>query len=125
MQQGGAVVAGNFAEPVRVAILVPQSGSNAAMGQALLQAAQLAVFDLNEPNFQLIPKDTMGTPEGARMAVDQAARDGARLILGPLFFARSHRRQGRGARIRPDGHRVFDRLAHGGRKRLFDGRAAL
>ncbi|USO07179.1 MAG: penicillin-binding protein activator [Rhodospirillales bacterium] len=85
VQQGGAVVAGNFAEPVRVAILVPQSGSNAAMGQALLQAAQLAVFDLNEPNFQLIPKDTMGTPEGARMAVDQAARDGARLILGPLF----------------------------------------
>ncbi len=85
VQPGGAVVAGNLPEPVRVAILVPQTGPNAAMGQALLQAAQLAVFDLNEPNFQLIPKDTQGTPDGARAGVDAAARDGAKLVLGPLF----------------------------------------
>lgn len=70
---------------VRVAILVPQSGPNAALGESLLQAAQLAVFDLNETSFQLIPKDTHGTPEGATQAVQDAARDGAKLILGPLF----------------------------------------
>lgn len=72
-------------EPVRVAVLVPQSGQGAQMGEALLQAAQLAVFDLNEPNFQLVPKDTKGTPAGTKAAVDEAAREGARLILGPLF----------------------------------------
>jgi len=72
-------------EPVRVAILVPQTGQGAAYGEALLQAAQLAVFDVNEPQFQLIPKDTKGTAEGARRAVDEAAREGAKLILGPLF----------------------------------------
>jgi len=77
--------AGSLREVVRVAILVPQSGPNAAVGHALSQAAQLALFDLNEPNFQLIPKDTGGTAEGAREAATQAAREGARLILGPLF----------------------------------------
>lgn len=71
--------------PVRVAILTPQSGPNAAVGEALVQAAQLAVFDLNEQNFVLIPKNTRGTPEGARAAVVEAAGEGAQLILGPLL----------------------------------------
>lgn len=72
-------------EPVKVAILVPQSGQGAETGAALLQAAQLAVFDLNEPNFTLVPKDTQGTAEGTRAAVNEAAREGVKLILGPLF----------------------------------------
>ncbi|MBU6234823.1 MAG: penicillin-binding protein activator [Alphaproteobacteria bacterium] len=76
---------GTLIEGVKVAILVPQSGPNAALGEALMQAAQLAVFDLNEPMFQLIPKDTKGTAEGTQKAVDEAAREGARLILGPVF----------------------------------------
>jgi ABC-type branched-subunit amino acid transport system substrate-binding protein len=74
-----------ISEPVRVAILVPESGPNGALGQAISQAAQLAVFDLHENNFQLIPKDTGGTPQGAAKAVDEAAREGAKLILGPVF----------------------------------------
>lgn len=80
-----AANAGTLREPVRVAILVPQSGPNAALGESLMQAAQLAVFDLNEPNFQLVPKDTKGTAEGTRQAVDEAAREGVKLILGPVF----------------------------------------
>ncbi|NBX65502.1 MAG: penicillin-binding protein activator [Proteobacteria bacterium] len=79
------VSAGTLREPVKVAILAPQSGPNAAMGEALIQAAQLAVFDLDEPQFQIVPKDSQGTAEGARRAVDEAAREGVKLILGPLF----------------------------------------
>ncbi|HEY8964506.1 MAG TPA: penicillin-binding protein activator [Alphaproteobacteria bacterium] len=85
MNPGGVVAADTLREPIRVAILVPQSGTNGALGQSILQAAQLAVFDLHENNFQLVPKDTGGTAEGARKAVDEAAREGARLILGPVF----------------------------------------
>lgn len=85
LNPGGVVTASTLREPVRVAILVPQSGPNAALGQAISNAAQLALFDLNEQNFQLIPKDTGGTPEGAKKAVDDAAREGAKLILGPVF----------------------------------------
>lgn len=69
----------------RVGILVPQSGPNAAIGTALLQAAQLAVFDLNEKNFQLVPVDTQGTPQGTAAAIQSAASNGVKLILGPLF----------------------------------------
>ncbi len=73
------------ARAAKVAILLPLSGKGSETGQAMLNAAQLAVFDLNATTFELIPRDTMGTPEGARDAAALAAGDGAQLILGPVF----------------------------------------
>jgi branched-chain amino acid transport system substrate-binding protein len=78
---------GADASKVKVALLVPLSGSNAALGQAMLDAAQLAVFEVSAPNFDLLPRDTQGTPEGARAAATAALADGAKLILGPVFAA--------------------------------------
>ena len=51
----------------------------------MLQAAQLALFDLNEKNFELMPRDTKGTAQGAAQAASSAINEGAQLILGPLF----------------------------------------
>ena len=34
---------------------------------------------------RLIPKDTKGSPEGARLAAESAIHEGAELIIGPLF----------------------------------------
>lgn len=72
-------------EGVRVAFLVPLSGPNAALGKALLDAAQLAVFEVGDDNFILLPRDTGGTAEGAAAAAEAAIAAGARLILGPIF----------------------------------------
>lgn len=82
---GAPQMAATLRAPVKVAILLPLTGTHAQVGESLLQAAQQAVFDLNEPNFQLVPRDTLGTREGAAQATDAAARDGAQLILGPLL----------------------------------------
>ena len=70
---------------VRVALLVPLTGTNAAIGRALLNAAQMAVFDVADATFTLLPRDTGGTPEGAAAAATAALKDGAQLILGPLL----------------------------------------
>lgn len=72
---------------VRVGLLLPLTGPEAAVGQSMLNAAQLAVFDVAEPDFVLVPRDTGGTPEGAKEAAIAALEDGARLLLGPLFAA--------------------------------------
>lgn len=69
----------------RVGLLVPLTGPASGLGRALLNAAQLALFELGDDNFALIPRDTKGTPEGAERAVREAIEEGARLILGPLF----------------------------------------
>lgn len=70
---------------VKVALLAPLSGKHAKLGQSMLNAAQIALFDVGHSNYQLIPKDTRGTPDGARKATQEATKEGAQLILGPLF----------------------------------------
>jgi len=51
----------------------------------MLNAAQLALFDAGNDRIVLVPKDTAGTAEGASAAARQALREGADIILGPLF----------------------------------------
>lgn len=75
------------APPARVALLVPLTGQAAPVGQALLNAAQLAVFDFPDAHLTLLPKDTRGTPAGAASAAREALAEGAELVLGPLFSA--------------------------------------
>ncbi|MFM2130582.1 MAG: hypothetical protein RL477_2128, partial [Pseudomonadota bacterium] len=72
---------------VRIAVLLPLSGPEAKLGQALLNAAQLALFSIADESFTLLPFDTRGTPEGAAAAARRAVDDGARLVLGPVFSA--------------------------------------
>lgn len=68
-----------------VALLLPLSGQHASIGSAMLDAAQLAVFDMGGENFKLVPKDTRGTPSGASAAASEALAEGADLIVGPLL----------------------------------------
>ena len=70
---------------VPVAILLPLSGPRGELGKAMLDAAQLAVFEVAGKNFTLLPFDTRGTPEGAEDAAARAMGRGAKLILGPLL----------------------------------------
>ncbi len=70
-----------------VAILLPLSGRDAQLGQQLLEAAELGLFDAADERFTLLPVDTGGTPAGAVEAAEKAIGQGARLILGPLFGA--------------------------------------
>ncbi|NQU56135.1 MAG: penicillin-binding protein activator [Rhodospirillales bacterium] len=70
---------------VRIALLVPLSGPNEKLGRAMLNAAQLALFDFSDQRFELLIHDTQGTPEGAMEAARFAIGDGASMILGPLL----------------------------------------
>ncbi len=77
-----AVTAGH----AKIALLVPLTGPNKTIGQAMLDAANMALFDVSA-DVALMPKDTGGTPEDARAAAEKAVADGAALILGPVFSA--------------------------------------
>lgn len=70
---------------VRVAILLPLSGPQEQLGKGMLNAAQMALFDTADKNFELVPRDTKGTAEGAVIAAQEAIEAGASLIIGPLF----------------------------------------
>ena len=75
-------------EPIRVALLLPLSSKSRSVrnvAQALQNAAQLALFEYGNANVLLITKDTGGYADTARSAAEDAIRDGANIILGPLF----------------------------------------
>jgi branched-chain amino acid transport system substrate-binding protein len=74
------------AGPVKVALLVPLSGTNAELGKAMLEAAQLALFATPSERLTVMPRDTAG-PGGAAGAARSAVAGGAQLILGPLLAA--------------------------------------
>jgi ABC-type branched-subunit amino acid transport system substrate-binding protein len=80
--------AGPIAERrIRVGLLLPLSGPNAALGQAMLEAAQLALFDQKDESLTLLVRDTGDTPDGAVAAARKVLDEGAEIILGPLFSA--------------------------------------
>ncbi len=84
---GGPGFTSGTGSGVKVALLLPTSagGSTPAIAKALKQAGELALFDFDNPNVTLVPKDTRGTPDGARQAAESAVQEGAELIIGPLF----------------------------------------
>ncbi len=88
-QGGTQLTEGTTQNPnaIKVAFLLPMTaqGNGQGVAKALKQAGELALFDFDNPNIQLVPKDTLGTPEGARAAAQSAAKEGAELIIGPLF----------------------------------------
>ncbi len=83
----GAMAPGNQRVHAKVALLLPLSapGQAAVVANGMKQAAELALFENRSPGFQLLVKDTRGTPAGATAAATAALADGAEMVLGPLF----------------------------------------
>ena len=69
------------APPPKIAILLPLTGQNAALGRDMLKAAQLALAD---SGLQLDVRDTGGTPAGAAQAAAASLTDQDAAIVGPL-----------------------------------------
>jgi ABC-type branched-subunit amino acid transport system substrate-binding protein len=78
---------GSQRAPVKIALLLPLGGmgDRAAIAKSMKQAAEMALFERNDPSIQLVTKDDGGTASGAGVAADAAIKDGAEIILGPLL----------------------------------------
>ena len=72
---------------VRVALLLPRTapGNGAMTATAFRNAAELAIRDFPDAGIQLAVYDTAGTPSGAQAAMGTALREGAEIVLGPVF----------------------------------------
>jgi ABC-type branched-subunit amino acid transport system substrate-binding protein len=72
---------------VKVALLLPMTGPNGALGRGMLDAALMAVYDTHADSLKLMPHDTAANPATAAAAAHAAIAEGARLIIGPLLAA--------------------------------------
>ncbi len=79
--------------PIKVALLLPLSGDSVSVGNAMMDAATMAISDsyLAVPSDKihaqiiLMPKDTGSVPADSGTAVQEAINQGATFVIGPLF----------------------------------------
>jgi len=74
-------------QPVTIAIMLPLSGNNAPLGEAMLNAATMALIDAYDERLTLLPFDTKGTYAGAAAAAIAVVDANVDVVLGPLFGA--------------------------------------
>lgn len=72
---------------VKVGLILPLTaeGQGATVGNSLKNAAEMALAEFPGADLTLLVKDDRGTPDGAQAAAQEALREGAELIIGPLF----------------------------------------
>ncbi|MEC9078093.1 MAG: penicillin-binding protein activator [Pseudomonadota bacterium] len=73
----------------KIGVLLPLTGKYSELGKSLLRGMELSFFEVGTQNQFLLIYDTRGTTVGARSAVRSAIRDGAKLLVGPVFSAPS------------------------------------
>ena len=73
------------ADSFRVGMLLPLSGVAEKYGQGLKNASMIAADDIKNSNLILQYYDTQSNPSGARIAAENAIRQGAKVIIGPLM----------------------------------------
>jgi len=72
----------------RLALLLPFSAKSSRLREeadSMLKAAEMAVFNRDEPDVLLMALDTRGTADGARSATRSAIKSGADVVLGPIL----------------------------------------
>ena len=75
-------------QPVVVALMVPMASGNSdteQLAQNMINAANMAVSDLNNSAIDLRIYETGGNAEMAAAAATRAVADGAQIIVGPLY----------------------------------------
>lgn len=73
-----------------IAILAPLTAPDARLkeiAQGIVDSAQLAVTDVNDPRIRIREYDTAGDPVRAAQMAEAAIADGADIIIGPVFGA--------------------------------------
>lgn len=73
--------------PVKVGLLLPLSGPETAIGQAMQRAAQTALKDAAAVDLTLVPFDSRSDPMSAAQAARRMADEGITIALGPLYRA--------------------------------------
>ncbi|MGE3866328.1 MAG: penicillin-binding protein activator [Hyphomonadaceae bacterium] len=68
----------------RVGLLLPFAGVPAE-AQSFYEAAELALFEANDPNLLLLPSDSGGDANGGANAAQTEIKNGADVIVGPLL----------------------------------------
>ena len=73
------------AEKIKIGLLVPLSGQHKTTGKLILQSIRLAINKINNPDIEILPKDTKADPMVTFKAAKELGQNGVKIIIGPVF----------------------------------------
>ena len=73
------------AEKIKIGVLIPLSGQHKNTGKLILQSVRLAINKINNPNIEILPRDTKADPLATFEAAKQLNNNGIKIIIGPIF----------------------------------------
>jgi len=75
-----------FAEnKIQIGLIVPLSGEYSEIGQSIVKSTRLAINQINDDRFEIIPEDTKANPIDALKVSKKLQSQGVKIIIGPVF----------------------------------------
>ena len=72
-------------EKIKIGLLVPLSGKQSDIGKSILQSVRLAINKINNPNIEILPKDTKNEPLETFAKAKELKLEGVKIVIGPIF----------------------------------------
>ncbi|MEC8100259.1 MAG: penicillin-binding protein activator [Pseudomonadota bacterium] len=69
----------------KIGVLLPLSGDNKDIGNLILNALELALFQIENEKIELVIKDTMADPSKTRDAINELMQENIKIFIGPLY----------------------------------------
>ena len=75
-----------FAEnKIRVGLVVPLSGEYSFVGESIIKSVRLALNQINDERFEIVPEDSGANPIDTLRASKKLYTQGIKIIIGPVF----------------------------------------
>ena len=72
-------------EKIKIGLLVPLSGAHKEIGKSIVQSVRLAINKIDNPNLEILPRDTGSNPEQTLKSAKELGDEGVKVIIGPIF----------------------------------------
>ena len=72
-------------EKIKIGLLIPLSGKQNEIGKSILKSTRLALNKIDNPNIEIIPKNTGNNPKKTLSAAKELGEEGVKIVIGPVF----------------------------------------
>ena len=70
---------------IRIGLVVPLSGEYAFVGESIIKSVRLALNQINDERFEIVPEDSGANPIDTLRASKRLYTQGIKIIIGPVF----------------------------------------
>ena len=70
---------------IRIGLVVPLSGEYAFVGESIIKSVRLALNQINDERFEIVPEDSGANPIDTLRASKKLYTQGIKIIIGPVF----------------------------------------